>query len=196
MDVVSYSEKFCVFRKTLLFETVKGIYHTLFYIFGLSYSLEALKEKTKNEVKFDIMSVRVLLLVLLIMVCFCVCTANADDEVQETKPSLREWQRLKSAYSAYVGLFSPSSVAQSGWYTMLKNLLNHAYLRLFPPNIDFRREEKEEGEGGAGEKAIEALGNSLENAAKSAAQTLHNVKNTFSPSHSQSDTDTKTHHEL
>lgn len=60
----------------------------------------------------------------------------------------------------------------------------------------FRREEKEEGVSGAGEKAKEALGNSLEDAAKSAAQTLHNVKNTFSSSHSQSDTDTKTHHEL
>ncbi|ESW07848.1 hypothetical protein PHAVU_010G163600 [Phaseolus vulgaris] len=134
------------------------------------------------------------MLVLLIMVCFCVCTANADDEEHETKASLWEWQRLRTAYSAYVGLLSPSTISQSGWYKMLKHLLNQAYLHLFPPNIE--REEKEEGVSGAGEKAKEALGNSLEDAAKSAAQTLHNVKNTFSPSHSQSDTESKTHHEL
>ncbi|WVZ22388.1 hypothetical protein V8G54_000932 [Vigna mungo] len=114
-------------------------------------------------------SVRVLLLVFLIMVLFCVCSGNgnADDETQKTKPSLREWLRLRSAYSAYVGLFSPTD-----WYNMLKNLLNHAYVRLFPPDIDFRRKEK--------------------GTAKSAPEIVANVKNSFS----QSDADTKTHEEL
>jgi len=85
--------------------------------------------------KFKVMDkeqmwVRVLLLMLLIMVC-CVSSGNADDEEQGRKPSLREWQRLRSAYSAYEGL-----IGQFGWYKMLKNLLNQAYLRLFPPNIE------------------------------------------------------------
>ncbi|QCE02191.1 hypothetical protein DEO72_LG8g202 [Vigna unguiculata] len=106
-------------------------------------------------------SVRVLLLVLLLMVWFCVCSGNADDEEQKRKPSFWEWQKLRIAYSAYSGLFFPN-----GWYNTLKQLLNHAYLRLFPPNIDFRREDK-----GAAEV---------------------NVKNSFS----QSDADTKIHKEL
>ncbi|CAJ1951471.1 unnamed protein product [Sphenostylis stenocarpa] len=138
------------------------------------------------------MSVRVLLLVF-IMVCFCGCNANADDEEQKKKQSLWVWQRLRSAYSTYLALFSPSSIAKCGWH-MLKGLLNHAYVRLFPPNIDFRREEKGEGVSEAGEKAGEALANNLEDAAKSAAQTVHNVKSTFSRSDSESNG--KTHSEL
>ncbi|KOM27217.1 hypothetical protein LR48_Vigan406s002700 [Vigna angularis] len=103
------------------------------------------------------------------MVLFCICSGNgnADDETQKMKPSFVEWQRLRSAYSAYVGLFYPTD-----WYNTLKNLLNHAYVRLFPPDIDFRIKEK--------------------GTAKSAAETVVNVKNSLS----QSDADTKTHEEL
>ncbi|TKY64697.1 hypothetical protein E2542_SST14595 [Spatholobus suberectus] len=114
---------------------------------------------------------------VLVLVCFfCVSNGNGYDEKQRKKVSLWEWQRLRSAYSAYWALF-PSNIGY-----MLKDLVNHACRRFFPPNIDFRRGD--EGQGvTAGEVVREALARSLgtskatvEDAAKSAAETVHNVK--------------------
>ncbi|KAK7293982.1 hypothetical protein RJT34_16865 [Clitoria ternatea] len=74
-----------------------------------------------------------MVLVVLVLMCISDIGNGGDDEEQRNKPSLWEWLRLRRAYSIYSALF-PSNISHF-WY-LLKTLLNHAYARVFPPNID------------------------------------------------------------
>ncbi|MED6107287.1 hypothetical protein PIB30_012683 [Stylosanthes scabra] len=142
-----------------------------------------------------------LLVCMLVFLCSCSCVANNEQEHdKKQKQCLWEWQTLRDAYNIYSSLFT-TSVTQ--YWGLLKALANYAYTRLFPPNIDFRRggggvgDKEGEGEGeGAGEKVKEAVSKSfgtskatVEDAAKSAADTLQMVKRTFSPSDTHHHTD-------
>nr|KYP53877.1 hypothetical protein KK1_000040 [Cajanus cajan] len=98
----------------------------------------------------------------------CFSVTNGDEEEERKKASLWEWEKLRTAYPAYSALFS-SNIART-----FKGLLTH----FFRPNIDFRRGNEGQGVRG-GEVVKEAVAKSIDtvgDAAKAAAETVHNVK--------------------